>query len=57
MYQRHDALCNIDDIIIPTRARLDDGLEHGNARLFGVNMRLLIENGATFGRLIPKTVG
>ena len=43
MYQKHDVLCNIDDIVIPTRARLDDGLEYGNALLFAINMRLLVE--------------
>ena len=57
MYQKHDVLRNVDDIKIPTRERLDDGLEYGKALLFAINMRLLAENGATFGRLIPKTVG
>ena len=41
MYQRHDALYNIDDAgqIVTTGPILDDGLDHGKALLFGINMR------------------
>ena len=57
MYQRYDSLYNIDDAgqIVPTGPILDDGLDHGKALLSAVNMRLLTENGATFGRLIQRS--